>query len=59
MSWAASEWKDGLSARALQKVEENERQLDRLNKQGQQKQFQLDTLQQVGVLNTYDQDYRV
>ena len=49
MSWAASEWKDGLSARALQKVEEYERQVERLTKQNQQKQFQLDALQQVSI----------
>ena len=47
MSWAVSEWKDGLPVRALQKIEEIEKQLDRLNKERQQKQFQMDSLQQV------------
>lgn len=47
MSWAASEWKDGLSARALQKVAEMEGQLERLKKEKQQKQFQFDSLEQV------------
>ena len=47
MSWAASEWKDGLPARALQKITEYEGQLERLKKERQQKQFQLDSLEQV------------
>ena len=47
MSWAEYEWKDGLPARALQKIEDLERQRDRLTKECQQRQFQLESLQQV------------
>ena len=47
MSWAVSEWKDGLPGRALQKIDEMEKQLDRLNKERQQKQYQMDSIQQV------------
>ena len=47
MSWVVNEWKDGLPARALQKIEEMEKQVERLNKERQQRQFQLDSLQQV------------
>ena len=49
MSWAVSEWKEGLPGKALQKIEEMERQVDRLTKERQQKQFQMDSLQQVIV----------
>ncbi|XP_060034418.1 centromere protein F isoform X5 [Erinaceus europaeus] len=45
MSWAVEEWKDSLSGRALQKVQELEGQLDRLKKERQQRQFQLETLE--------------
>ncbi|XP_042598498.1 centromere protein F isoform X1 [Cyprinus carpio] len=45
MSWAVEEWKDGLPAKALQKIQEIERQLDKLKKERQQKQFQLDSLE--------------
>ncbi len=47
MSWAANEWKDGLSPRAIQKVDEMEKQMARLKKEIQQKQFQADSLEQV------------
>lgn len=45
MSWAVEEWKDGLPAKALQKIQEIEAQLDKLKKERQQKQFQLDSLE--------------
>ncbi|KAM5238831.1 centromere protein F [Ctenodactylus gundi] len=45
MSWALEEWKEGLPSRALQKIQELEAQLDRLRKEKQQRQFQLDTLE--------------
>uniref|UniRef100_A0A673LQN1 Centromere protein Cenp-F N-terminal domain-containing protein n=1 Tax=Sinocyclocheilus rhinocerous TaxID=307959 RepID=A0A673LQN1_9TELE len=45
MSWAVEEWKDGLPAKALQKIQEIEGQLDKLKKERQQKQFQLDSLE--------------
>ncbi|XP_028825308.1 centromere protein F-like [Denticeps clupeoides] len=45
MSWAVEEWKDGLPGRALQKIQEIESQLDKLKKERQQKQFQLDSLE--------------
>lgn len=48
MSWAADEWKDGLPARALQKINQIETQFERLKKERDQKQFQLDSVEQVG-----------
>ncbi|XP_063092790.1 centromere protein F isoform X3 [Cavia porcellus] len=45
MSWALEEWKEGLPSRALQKIQELEVQLDKLKKEKQQRQFQLDTLE--------------
>ncbi|XP_040841608.1 centromere protein F [Ochotona curzoniae] len=45
MSWALEEWKEGLSTRALQKIQELEGQLDKLKKEKQQRQFQLETLE--------------
>lgn len=45
MSWAVEEWKDGLPAKALQKIQEIEVQLDKLKKERTQKQFQLDSLE--------------
>ncbi|KAK7153193.1 hypothetical protein R3I93_011176 [Phoxinus phoxinus] len=45
MSWAVEEWKDGLPAKALQKIQEIEGQLDKLKKERQQKQFQVDSLE--------------
>ncbi|KAK8732185.1 hypothetical protein OTU49_007224 [Cherax quadricarinatus] len=48
MSWfgSASEWKQGLGSLALSKVEELENQVERFKRERQQKQNQLDTLQQ-------------
>ena len=45
MSWAVEEWKDGLPAKAMQKIQEIEGQLDKLKKERTQKQFQLDSLE--------------
>lgn len=45
MSWVVEEWKDGLSGKALQKIQEFESQLDKLKKERQQKQFQLESLE--------------
>ncbi|XP_019371994.1 PREDICTED: centromere protein F isoform X1 [Gavialis gangeticus] len=45
MSWAVEEWKEGLSTRALQKIQELESQLDNLKKERQKRQFQLDSLE--------------
>ncbi|XP_029394655.1 centromere protein F [Mus pahari] len=45
MSWALEEWKEGLPSRALQKIQELEGQLDKLKKEKQQRQFQLDSLE--------------
>lgn len=45
MSWALEEWKEGLPTRALQKIQELEGQLDKLKKERQQKQFQLEALE--------------
>ncbi|XP_033103315.1 centromere protein F-like [Anneissia japonica] len=44
MSWVDDEWKEGLSHKALKKVQELETSLDRLRKDHKQKLFQLDTL---------------
>ncbi|XP_049724513.1 centromere protein F isoform X1 [Elephas maximus indicus] len=45
MSWALEEWKEGLPTRALQKIQELEGQLDKLKRERQQRQFQLDALE--------------
>ena len=47
MSWAVNEWKDGLSHKALQEITKLESQVDRLQKERVQKQFQMDGLDQV------------
>ena len=47
MSWAVNEWKDGLSHKALQEITKLESQVDRLQKERVQKQFQFDGLDQV------------
>ncbi|NWI67844.1 CENPF protein, partial [Todus mexicanus] len=45
MSWAVEEWKEGLSPRVLQKIQELESQVDKLKKERQQRQFQLESLE--------------
>jgi len=45
MSWAVEEWKDGLPGKALLKIQEMEGQLDKLKKDRNQKQFQLESLE--------------
>ncbi|XP_038667522.1 centromere protein F isoform X2 [Scyliorhinus canicula] len=45
MSWAMEEWKQGLPTKALQKIQEIETQLDKLKKERQQRQFQLESLE--------------
>ncbi|XP_074020807.1 centromere protein F [Numenius arquata] len=45
MSWAVEEWKEGLSPRVLQKIHELESQVDKLKKEHQQRQFQLEYLE--------------
>ncbi|XP_072365143.1 centromere protein F isoform X2 [Scyliorhinus torazame] len=45
MSWAVEEWKQGLPTKALQKIQEIETQLDKLKKERQQRQFQLESLE--------------
>ncbi|KAM7061111.1 centromere protein F [Acridotheres tristis] len=45
MSWAVEEWKEGLSPRVLQKIQELESQVDKLKKERQQRQYQLETLE--------------
>jgi len=47
MSWVQDEWKDGLPHKALQKINQLEAQFERLKKEREQKQFQLDSLEQV------------
>ncbi|XP_009947335.1 PREDICTED: centromere protein F [Leptosomus discolor] len=45
MSWAVEEWKEGLAPRVLQKIHELESQVDKLKKERQQRQFQLESLE--------------
>ncbi|XP_067845018.1 centromere protein F [Heptranchias perlo] len=45
MSWVVEEWKEGLPTKALQKIQEIETQLDKLKKERQQRQFQLESLE--------------
>ncbi|XP_010115011.1 PREDICTED: centromere protein F-like, partial [Chlamydotis macqueenii] len=45
MSWVVEEWKEGLSPRVLQKIHELESQVDKLKKERQQRQFQLESLE--------------
>uniref|UniRef100_A0A663LW26 Centromere protein Cenp-F N-terminal domain-containing protein n=1 Tax=Athene cunicularia TaxID=194338 RepID=A0A663LW26_ATHCN len=45
MSWAVEEWKEGLSPRVIQKIHELESQVDKLKKERQQRQFQLESLE--------------
>uniref|UniRef100_A0A8C3KRU6 Centromere protein Cenp-F N-terminal domain-containing protein n=1 Tax=Calidris pygmaea TaxID=425635 RepID=A0A8C3KRU6_9CHAR len=45
MSWAVEEWKEGLSPRVLQKIHELENKVDKLKKERQQRQFQLECLE--------------
>nr|XP_060614393.1 centromere protein F-like [Anolis sagrei ordinatus]XP_060614394.1 centromere protein F-like [Anolis sagrei ordinatus] len=47
MSWPGEEWKVGLPAQALKAIAEVEQRLERLQKERQQKQVQLDTLEAV------------
>lgn len=42
MSWAADDWTAGLTGRVLQKVRELQSQQERLGRERQQKQLQLD-----------------
>jgi centromere protein F len=49
MSWVQDEWKDGLPHKALQKINQLEAQFERLKKEREQKQFQLDSLEQVSI----------
>lgn len=45
MSWAEEDWTVGLPGRALQKLKELQVQQERLNRERQQKQLQLDSTQ--------------
>ncbi|XP_044147526.1 centromere protein F isoform X2 [Bufo gargarizans] len=45
MSWVVEEWKEGLPSKTLQKIQELEAQLDKLKKERQQKQLQLESLE--------------
>ena len=45
MSWATDEWKDGLPGRALIKIQEMEKKLDRLCKEQKQRQFQMEQVE--------------
>lgn len=45
MSWAEEDWTVGMPGRALQKLKELQVQQERLNRERQQKQLQLDSTQ--------------
>ncbi|XP_073528048.1 centromere protein F isoform X2 [Phyllobates terribilis] len=45
MSWVVEEWKEGLPTRTLQKIQELESQVDKLKKERQQRQLQLESLE--------------
>lgn len=45
MSWADDEWKDGLPYRAIQKIQQLEKNQEKSQKESKQKQFQLDSLE--------------
>lgn len=45
MSWVVEEWKEGLPTKVLQKIQEIELQLDKLKKERQQRQFQVEALE--------------
>lgn len=45
MSWVVEEWKEGLSTRVLHKIQDLESQLEKLKKERQQRQFQLESLE--------------
>ncbi|KAM4770864.1 centromere protein F [Rhinophrynus dorsalis] len=45
MSWVVEEWKEGLPTKTLQKIQELESQLDKLKKERQQRQLQLESLE--------------
>ncbi|KAF7254220.1 Centromere protein F [Varanus komodoensis] len=45
MSWVVEEWKEGLSTRVLHKIQELESHLEKLKKERQQRQFQLESLE--------------
>ncbi|NXO05443.1 CENPF protein, partial [Rhinopomastus cyanomelas] len=45
MSWAVEEWKEGLSYKVLQKIQELESQVGKLQKERQQRQFQFESLE--------------
>lgn len=49
MSWAVDEWKADLPHRAMQKVEQLEAQINRLKKEGEVKQFKIDSMEQVST----------
>ena len=53
MSWAANEWKDGLPHRALQKIGEMEKTVEKMQKERQQRQFQMDSIEQVNLYKLY------
>ncbi|XP_063775154.1 centromere protein F [Pseudophryne corroboree] len=45
MSWVVEEWKEGLPTKTLHKIQELEGQVDKLKKDRQQRQFQLESLE--------------
>lgn len=45
MDWASSQWKEGLSSTALQKINALEERIEKLQKERQQKQTQFECLE--------------
>ena len=50
MSWAESEWKNELSSLAIKKVDEMEKQRDRMSKEMKQNKLQVDAIEHVFIL---------
>lgn len=48
-SWSSGNWQDGLSSAASKHISQLETQADRLKKEKDQKQFQLESLEQVCI----------
>ena len=45
MDWASSQWKEGLSSTAIQKINALEEKIEKLQKERQQKQTQFECLE--------------
>ena len=48
-SWASGNWKDGLSSVAMKNISQLETHAEKLKREKEQKQFQLESLEQVMI----------